>query len=90
MQHVLLLHGAIGAKDQLQPLAEKLKNDFTVHSLSFSGHGAETMPGIFSIETFAQDVLNYLQKNDLKQVSVFGYSMGGYVALYLAKHHPGK
>ncbi len=90
MQHILLLHGAIGAKDQLQPLAEKLKTDFTVHTISFSGHGGEAMPDIFSMEIFAQDVLNYLQKNNLESISVFGYSMGGYVALYLAKHHPEK
>ncbi|MCW3084093.1 MAG: alpha/beta hydrolase [Bacteroidetes bacterium] len=88
MQHVLLLHGAIGAKDQLQPLGEKLKTDFIIHNLNFSGHGGEAMQDVFSMEIFAQDVLNYLQKNNLGQVSIFGYSMGGYVALYLAKHYP--
>ena len=90
MQHLLLLHGAIGAKDQLQPLAEKLKDTFKVHTLSFSGHGGEAMPETFSIEAFAADVLTYLQKNNIGKASLFGYSMGGYVALYLAKHHPAK
>jgi esterase/lipase len=90
MQHLLLLHGAIGSKDQLQPLAEKLKNDFIIHSISFSGHGGESMPDAFSIELFANDVLRYLQKNNIEKISIFGYSMGGYVALYLAKHHPEK
>ena len=90
MQHLLLLHGAIGAKDQLQPLADKLKNNFIVHTLSFSGHGGEPMVGEFSIEHFATNVLDYLAQNNIDKITVFGYSMGGYVALYLAKHHPEK
>ena len=90
MQHILLLHGAIGAKDQLQPLAEKLKDNFIVHTLSFSGHGGEPMPEKFSIELFSQNVLNYLVQNKIESINIFGYSMGGYVGLYLAKHHPEK
>jgi pimeloyl-ACP methyl ester carboxylesterase len=90
MQHLLLLHGAIGAKDQLQPLAEQLKDNFIVHTLNFSGHGGTAIPEKFSIETFAGDVLNYLEANHIQQANIFGYSMGGYVALYLATHHPEK
>jgi pimeloyl-ACP methyl ester carboxylesterase len=90
MKHLLLLHGAIGAKGQLQPLAEQLKDKFIVHTLNFSGHGGATLPAEFSMEAFAEDVLAYLEANSIRQVNIFGYSMGGYVALYLAKHHPEK
>jgi pimeloyl-ACP methyl ester carboxylesterase len=31
-----------------------------------------------------------MQEKGLEKVSVFGYSMGVYVAMYLAKHHPEK
>jgi esterase/lipase len=41
MKDILLLHGAIGAKDQLQPLADALKDRYIVHTLNFSGHGGE-------------------------------------------------
>ena len=88
MNSLLLLHGAIGAKDQLQPIAEQLKNTFDVHTLNFSGHGGEPMPSSFSIEQFAGDVLLFLKQNNISKTNIFGYSMGGYVALYLAKHHP--
>lgn len=88
MQHLLLLHGAIGAKDQLFLLADKLKNDFTVHQISFSGHGGNAMPDLFSIETFVSDVLNFLSEKKIHSINIFGYSMGGYVGLYLAKHYP--
>jgi pimeloyl-ACP methyl ester carboxylesterase len=88
MQHILLLHGAIGAKDQLQSLAENLADEYIVHNINFSGHGGEASKKDFSIPHFAGDVLNYLQQNKIKQTNIFGYSMGGYVAMYVAKHHP--
>jgi pimeloyl-ACP methyl ester carboxylesterase len=90
MQHLLLLHGAIGSADQLKPIAAALENKYIVHTLNFSGHGGEQDIPSFRIESFAADVLNYLHKHNIENIHVFGYSMGGYVALYLAKHHPEK
>ncbi len=89
-KNILLLHGAIGAKDQLLPLAHELEGSYKVHFLNFSGHGGSDFTGSFSIAKFADEVLEYLQKNKLEKVAVFGYSMGGYVALYLASKHPGR
>lgn len=89
MKHLLLLHGAIGAKDQLASLSAKLEKDYQVHSLNFNGHGGEIPSSdTFSISSFATDVLNYLQQNNIQQAAIFGYSMGGYVAMYLARHYP--
>lgn len=90
MQHLLLLHGAIGAKDQFEPLAEMLKGKFIIHTLNFAGHGGSEMQGDFSIPAFSDAVLKYLTDNKINSIHVFGYSMGGFVALYLAKHHPEK
>lgn len=87
--HILLLHGAIGAADQLKPLAAKLSKDFTVHILNFSGHGGRPFPEQpFSIPVFAEEVLAYLDENGLEQVNIFGFSMGGFVGMYLARHYP--
>jgi pimeloyl-ACP methyl ester carboxylesterase len=88
MQNLLLLHGALGAKSQLKPVSETLSNKFKVHLMNFSGHGGNKMPENFSINGFAKDVIAYLDKNKIDTIKIFGYSMGGYVALYLAKHHP--
>lgn len=91
MEHILLLHGAIGSEDQLQFLEKELSAHYTVHSLNFSGHGGSTDPGIpFSIGLFASEVISFLGKHGIQHTHIFGYSMGGYVAMYLAKHHPEK
>lgn len=88
MQHILLLHGAIGSKAQLCKLQEKLAGSFLVHSLNFSGHGGFGVSNeAFSIELFASEVIAFLDKKGIESIHIFGYSMGGYVAMYLAKHH---
>lgn len=89
MKHLLLLHGAIGAKDQLQPLADLLKDEFSVHSFNFNGHGGKPFgQESFSIKAFSKEAEDYLSSQQIQKAAVFGYSMGGYVALYLAKQRP--
>ncbi len=91
MQNLLLLHGAIGAADQMQPLANALSDSYKIHTLNFSGHGGKPFPPAgFSISSFAEEVLQYIEQGALEDVSIFGYSMGGYVAMYLAKTHPAR
>src|SRR5262245_33488646 len=91
MQHLILLHGAIGAKDQLESLAENLKEKFIVHYFNFPGHGGSRFPNEnFSIPHFANDVLNEMEKNNIPAANIFGYSMGGYVAMWLAKYYAEK
>lgn len=88
MQPVLILHGAIGAKDQLQPLANALSTDYTVHLLNFSGHGGTPAKNEFSIAAFAEEVFIWIKENAPGNINIIGYSMGGYVAMYLALRHP--
>ncbi|MFB0925641.1 MAG: alpha/beta hydrolase, partial [Vicingaceae bacterium] len=90
MKNLLLLHGAIGAKDQLEPLKKILSKKFNVYSFSFSGHGCFGSFQEFNIKQFTEDTLSFISTNNLKEVFIFGYSMGGYVALNLAKEHPDK
>lgn len=85
---LLLLHGALGASSQFEQLTNILNSSFTIHTLNFSGHGGQSFTEDFSIEQFAKELQTYIEKNHLHNVDVFGYSMGGYVALYLAQSHP--
>ncbi|MBK6985189.1 MAG: alpha/beta fold hydrolase [Bacteroidetes bacterium] len=89
MKNIILLHGAIGAKDQLEPLAVELNQQgYNVFTMSFSGHGQTPFQTHFGIEQFALELEQYITINNLDKPTVFGYSMGGYVALYLAKQQP--
>ncbi|MBK8983637.1 MAG: alpha/beta fold hydrolase [Ignavibacteria bacterium] len=75
----------------MEKIAENLKSDFRITLLNFSGHGGKEIPDEkFSIEMFAGDALNLLEKSRIDNADIFGYSMGGYVALYIARYYPGK
>lgn len=91
MQKILLLHGALGSAQNFLSLEKELSADFQVCRFSFEGHGGNEIPNeAFSIPRFAEEVLAFLAKNEIEIISIFGYSMGGYVGLYLAKHFPEK
>ena len=90
MQDLLLLHGAIGAKDQLEGLAITLQPHYNVYTLNFSGHGGEPLSEDFTIQSFVSNVQGYMEAKKITSANIFGYSMGGYVGMYLARHFPAK
>lgn len=89
---LLLLHGALGSKAQFDALLPELTDHFIVHPFDFEGHGdaPQSAERPFYIERFAENVLNYLDSHHIPQGHFFGYSMGGYVALYLALIQPAR
>ena len=86
---LILLHGALGDVRQLAPLAERMGDDYRVAAIELPGHGTTASgAGALRIEDFAQAVLDEMAQRKIGQADVFGYSMGGYVALYLAATAP--
>ena len=91
MKPVLLLHGAIGAKDQLDDLKKILSDAYDVHTLNFSGHGGNELPEEpLTMDMFARDIISYLDGKDISTVDIFGYSMGGYAAIHAALNYHGR
>jgi pimeloyl-ACP methyl ester carboxylesterase len=90
MNPIILLHGALGAKTQMHPMKIELENHgHRVFTMNFSGHnGNPYSTNGFGIETFAGDVRRFMEDNQLQRADIFGYSMGGYVALWLAHTDP--
>jgi pimeloyl-ACP methyl ester carboxylesterase len=91
LKPILLLHGALGSKSQLDSLQKALESHgHNVHSMNFSGHSGHAFEKTFGIDTFSYDVLKFLDDLKLSQVDIFGYSMGGYVAMWFAHLHPSR
>jgi pimeloyl-ACP methyl ester carboxylesterase len=87
---LLLLHGAIGAKTQFEPWIPLLEPYFNCHTLDFKGHGKDSSEALFSIPIFAEQVIQYIKNEITEPIYIFGYSMGGYVGLYIAQQYPNK
>lgn len=89
MENLLLLHGALGAAALFDALKQRLAPHYRVYTLDFSGHGGQPLPaGPFNMALFTADILNLLEREQLRTVHIFGYSMGGYAALCFALQHP--
>lgn len=85
---LLLLHGALGASTQFDPLRPLLAADFELHALDFESHGRAPLPERpLRIPHLAENVLAYMDAHAMPRANFLGHSMGGYVALYLALHH---
>jgi pimeloyl-ACP methyl ester carboxylesterase len=90
MNNLIVIHGALGSAKQLDELCEAYEEYYDVFSFDLSGHGGLPMNEKFSIDLFTKDLQHFIVVNELEGADVFGYSMGGYVALNHARVHPGK
>ena len=90
MKTILLLHGAAGSQEDLFALRNALTPYFSVFTLNFHGHGGTEINDDFSVELFARQVLEWMEEQKLEAVSIVGYSLGGYVAVYMALMFPQK
>lgn len=87
---MLLLHGALGISEDLDPLAKTLATSgYQIHRMGFSGHGGASFSESFGIQQFSREVEDFILTKNIKNCMVFGYSMGGFVALYTASRKPG-
>jgi pimeloyl-ACP methyl ester carboxylesterase len=85
---LVLLHGALGSAAQLAPLAAALAPRFDCHAIDFMGHGASPLTGPLSVERLVEQVAEFVRARGLAPAALFGYSLGGYVALQLAATQP--
>ncbi len=84
--NLLLLHGALGARSDFDHFQKLDFGTSILHTLDFHGHGEDESVGQegFRIETMAKQLIDFLYAYSQQKFHLFGYSMGGYVALYAA------
>jgi pimeloyl-ACP methyl ester carboxylesterase len=87
---VLLLHGWTASADiNFFPVYSALAESYRVIAMDQRGHGRGMRPmEPFSLEDCADDAAALLDVLGAGRVIVVGYSMGGAVALLLARRHP--
>ncbi|MGH8441961.1 MAG: alpha/beta fold hydrolase [Nevskiaceae bacterium] len=87
---LVLLHGlgASGADWEYQVPA--LSKHFHVVVPDFRGHGASARAGEFSVEQFAADTWQLLDRLRIQSPMLLGHSMGGAVAMQMALDRPGQ
>jgi pimeloyl-ACP methyl ester carboxylesterase len=86
---MVLLHGALMTIEQFQQLLPSLAKTRQVIAIEQQAHGRTAdADRPFRYEQMADDTAALLRHLELGQADVFGYSMGGGIALQLAIRHP--
>jgi pimeloyl-ACP methyl ester carboxylesterase len=87
---LLLLHGGLFNIDlQFGQLLPSLAEGRQVIAADFQAHGrTNDIDRPLGTAALAEDVVGLLEQLDVPQVDLFGFSVGGAVALYLAIKHP--
>lgn len=85
---MILLHGSNSAGVEMAPLADALRPYMQTTSPNLIGHGGRPIPESLSVPDFARDVLEQLDRQGIERTFITGYSTGGIIGLYLARHYP--
>lgn len=85
---LVLLHGALGSGAGFAALTQEIGPSVRLLTPDLPGHGGADLPARFTTDVFVDAVLAALDSAGVQRAHVFGYSMGGHVALALARRHP--
>ena len=85
---LVLLHTLRTQLDLFEKVIPDLSKTFTVYALDLPGHGFSDIPtGNYDAAFFVQAVEGFLDKLDLRDVTLAGVSIGGSISLLLAARH---
>jgi pimeloyl-ACP methyl ester carboxylesterase len=85
---LVILHGVSGSGTEMAPLAGPLSAWFDVRVPNLLGHGGRPVPDGYTLEEMADDLVQWLDGEGIGRAYFLGYSLGGYLALFLARRHP--
>ena len=85
---LVLLHTLRTQLDIFEKLVPLLSKSFTVYALDYPGHGFSDIPETdYDPDLFVRTVEGFLDKLDLKDVTLAGISIGGAIPLIVAANH---
>ncbi|MWD30120.1 alpha/beta fold hydrolase [Aquicoccus sp. SCR17] len=88
---LLLLHGTGGHAEAFTRNMQSHGAHFNTYAIDMVGHGWSDKPDIpYEIKQYADHVLDVIEALGYEKAHVSGESLGGWVAAYLAIHHPDK
>jgi esterase len=85
---LLVLHGLFGSLDNWAGISRQLAHSCQVFSLDLRNHGRSPHSDSFNYDLMADDILEFLESQHLRQTNLLGHSMGGKAAMLFALRHP--
>lgn len=86
---VILVHGLAGSTRWWAKTIPALAREYRVYMVDLPGFGSmRHFPGGFVLEDAASWLVAWMQALGLQRAHLVGHSMGGYISLKVAAHHP--
>lgn len=86
---LLILHGFLGMSDNWKTLGSKYsEHGMQVHLIDQRNHGRSFHAEEFNYDILAEDLRNYIEQHELRDVIILGHSMGGKTAMQFAVRYP--
>ncbi|MDI9309388.1 MAG: alpha/beta fold hydrolase [Limnohabitans sp.] len=86
---LIIIHGFLGMSDNWKTLAAQYaEQGYQVHALDMRNHGKSFHTSEWGYHFMVQDVIDYCNAHQLKNIYVIGHSMGGKVTMLLATTYP--
>jgi 2-succinyl-6-hydroxy-2,4-cyclohexadiene-1-carboxylate synthase len=88
---LMFLHGFTGSSTNWERHIQRFASNYRVIAVDLLGHGKTESPALidrYQMENVAVDLIAILDKLEISQVNLLGYSMGGRLALYTSVAFP--
>jgi len=84
-QPFLILHGFLGMSDNWKTLGKRFREqDYEVHLIDQRNHGRSLHDRTFNYSVLVQDLKQYCNEHQLRNIVLLGHSMGGKVSMLFA------
>lgn len=84
-QPLIILHGLFGSSDNWQTHAKKFAENFTVYLVDQRNHGHSPHHNEMNYDVMADDLLELIAAEGLRDVILLGHSMGGKTVMRFAQ-----
>ena len=87
---LIVIHGLFGMSDNWNSLGKQFAKYCKVHLIDLRNHGRSPHSTDFNYKVMCEDVLEYMEYNNIQKPILLGHSLGGKVAIKFAFTYPKK
>jgi pimeloyl-ACP methyl ester carboxylesterase len=85
---LIILHGLFGISDNWVSVGRKLGRFYKVYVPDLRNHGQSPHSPVFDFPAMEDDLLEFIESQDLETVMLMGHSLGGKIAMMFTLHQP--
>lgn len=87
-QPLIILHGLLGSSDNWLTQAKLLSSQYKVYTVDQRNHGQSPHSSQFDYQSMVDDLLMFIDDNNISDPVLIGHSMGGKTVMNFALEHP--